>query len=411
MATKRIAKIITDKKEIDFLLGLKEEDITLSFMMETFGKFDGKSRFNPYDIFNVPPNSYGPVNKRNKNSFKTTVGLWIFNIYFIQNELFDIFGYINETVGKKKFKNINKVLSHALLEDRIDTDQLEHYLMKTQKVMPYVSILCPGYTMKMLESTKIMNKKKAELYKKYKDRLSTGTDDAAVAASEMEKELMDYAAEYLDGDPSMDSFNSGARGDFGNNYKNMFLMKGAIADPDPDKGYDIMLSNYMDGVSKEEYHMLANSLAAGPYARAKKTETGGYLEKQFLSGYQHVTLDKPGSDCHTNKTLKVLLNKSNIESWLYSYMVEGSRLVELNSMNMDKYIGKEVKFRFSALCKSKTGICNVCMGNLPYKLDIMNIGAATPKIPSVLKMLSMKSFHASVVEFAEMDVMKAFGLK
>ena len=92
-------------------------------------------------------------------------------------------------------------------------------------------------------------------------------------------------------------------------------------------------------------------------------------------------------------------------------MVENGKLVELNSDNMDKYIGKEVKFRFSAFCKSKTGKCNACMGNKLYKLGITNVGMATAKIPSVLKLVSMKAFHDSVVKTVDMDVMKAFGYR
>ena len=45
---------------------------------------------------------------------------------------------------------------------------------------------------------------------------------------------------------------------------------------------------------------------------------------------------------------------------MYSYIVEGSRLVELTSDNRDSYIGKTVKFRYSGLCESeKASVTNV----------------------------------------------------
>jgi hypothetical protein len=96
---------------------------------------------------------------------------------------------------------------------------------------------------------------------------------------------------------------------------------------------------------------------------------------------------------------------------MYSYIVEGSRLVELTSKNMEKYRGKKVKMRFSSLCESKDGICSKCAGNLFYRIGIINVGVATPIIPSKLKNLSMKSFHDSTVKTVEMDPMRAFGLK
>lgn len=145
---------------------------------------------------------------------------------------------------------------------------------------------------------------------------------------------------------------------------------------------------------------------------AKKTETGGYWEKLFLRAFQHLKLLPAGSDCGTTRTLKVYLTDKNIDGWMYSYIVDGGKLVELTSENKSKYLNKEVNFRFSALCEAKDGcFCNKCAGNLFYRLGITNVGAATPQIPSRVKVLLMKKFHDSVINFTEMDVEKAFGFK
>ena len=378
--------------------------------MENFGEFNGVIKYNPYDIITIPPNSYGSDNKKNKNSFKTTIGLWIFNKYFIEPDFFDLFGYINEPITKKKFGKINQTLSYALLEDKIELESLKRFIMKGQFFMPFVSILSPNHTLKMLTITKDIDKKKKELVNKYKKEIDAGDE---VIAAKIEKELLDYSKELLKDDPSLDMYDSGARGSYGNNFKNMFVMKGAIRNPDPlaKKKYTIATSNYMDGISKEEYTVFANSLAEGPYARSKKTELGGYWEKLFLSAYQHITLDPEGSDCGTKRYIEIAVTEDNVNDIMYSYIIEGSKLVELNSENKDKYIGKTVKLRFSSMCESKTGICNKCAGSLFYKLGITNIGTATPQVPSVLKNKAMKSFHDSQVTITEMDPMKAFGIE
>lgn len=404
--SKRVAKEIINKEDIDFLLSIKEEDITSSLIMEMFGEFNGKQRFHPYDTFKVPVNSYGPEGNRNTNTFTTTVGLWVFNKYFIENELFVVFKYVNHPIDKKAFGKLNSQISYAVLEDDIELQVLKNFIQKSQFFMPFVSILSPSMTEKMLTSTKAINKKKAELAKKYDKAIKEGDD---VAIGRMEDELLKFAKDYLKDDPSMDSFDSGARGSFGNNFKNMYVMKGVTKDPDPNKGYNVALSNYMDGMSKDEYKIFANSLAAGPYARGKKTEVGGYLEKMFVAAFQHIVLLEEGSDCKTDKYVETVLENPN--DWIYSYIIEGNHLVELNSKNMDKYKGKKVKMRFSSLCKAKDGICNKCAGNLFYKLGIKNVGTAMPTLPSTLKNLSMKSFHDSSQKFAEMDPMKAFSLK
>ncbi len=405
----RKSKKITSPKDIEYLVNIKEKDITTSFIMDTFGEFETGQRFRPYDIIEIPANSYGPEGKKNKKPFVTTVGIWIFNKYFIEEDLFDMFKYVNKTIDKKMYGKLNNEISVAVLEDRLPLETMKRFNMKTQKCMPYISILAPNYTDKMLTCTEVINKKKKELYKKYEKQIKKGDE---IAASRMEKELLDFAIEYMGDDPSMDMFISGARGSIGNNFKNMFVMKGVIKDPDPNakQKYNVAMSNYIDGISPDEYALFANSLAAGPYARAKKTENGGYREKLFLRAFQHLTLDPPGSDCGTKRYIEVILTESNINEWMYSYIIEGSKLVELTSQNKSKYIGKKVKVRFSALCESKTGICNKCMGNLYYRLDKTNVGTSLTQIPSVQKNIAMKSFHDSTQSLYDMDLEKIFQL-
>ena len=273
--------------------------------------------------------------------------------------------------------------------------------------MPFVSEISPSTTVKMLLCSGPIEKEKKRLYEtKYKERIDAGD---ATAAEDMSNELLAFARDYLGDDESLDLYNSGSNVSFDNNFKNMYVMKGAIKDPDPLKGYNIMLSNYVDGIKAEEYSDFAKSLAAGPYSRAKKTENGGYWEKLFLPAYSDMVLGEPGSDCGTKRTITVTLTDKNIDNLMYNYMVEGSRLVELTSQNRDKYLGKTVKMRFSSLCESET-ICNKCAGNLFYRIGIKNIGTAVPQIASILKNICMKNFHDSVVRTSEMDPMKAFNV-
>lgn len=405
----RKAKKITNPKDIEYIANLTEDDITLSFIAENFGTFDDKVKFNPYDEIEIPAGKYGVEGKKNLKPIYTTVGLYVFNKYFIERELIDIFGYINKTIDANTYDDLTKTLSSALLENEITVDVFKHYLMKTQKVMAYVSILSPNYTQKMLTCTKAINKKKQELLKKYEKELAAGDP---IIGTKVDKELLEYAKQYMGDDPSMDMFISGARGTVGNNFKNMFVMKGIVKDSDPDaqQKYKMATSNYMDGITPQEYSLFAGSLAAGPFARAKKTEIGGYLEKLFLYGYQHVRMDEPGSDCGTKRYKTITLTKKNINSWMYSYMIEGSKLVELTSKNKDRYIGKTVKFRFSSLCEDKKPgcICNMCGGNLPYRRGVLNVGIETTQVASTLKNKSMKSFHDSVQTTHVMDLMRAF---
>ena len=412
---KRVSKLITKKEDVDYILSIKEEDITTSFIMENFADFGEGPRFQPYDLIEVPVGGYGgklpnEKEKRNKNKFTTGVGRLIFNKFFFESEpeLLDAIGYIDDNVTKKLYGRVLNQLGYLMLEDRVSEEVYKRFCKKSQKMMPYVSILAPNHSDNMLTITKKINKRKEQLLKEHAEELAPKDDNSVKVFDQISNELLDYAKELMKDDPAMDMFASGAGGSFENNFKNMFIMRGAVKDPTPNKGYNLITSNYVDGINKDEYAAIANTLAAGPYARSKKTEVGGYWEKLFMAAFQHIVLLDPGSDCGTDRYIEMNVTDKNIDSIMYSYAIVGNKLVEITSENRDQFIGKKIKLRFSSMCRAKNGICNKCAGNLFYRLGIKNVGAATPQIPSKLKLLSMKLFHDDQLNFVEMDPMKAF---
>lgn len=406
----RVSTKITDPELKRYILGIKESDITSSFIYDLFGEFNGVSKCNPYDLIEIPDGLYGPEGKKNKNKFMTTVGIWIFNKWFIEQDLFDLFGYINKIIDGDQLEDMNQILSYALMEDRISVQVLKKYLMKTQLAMQFVTVLAPNYSEELLTISVKIDKKKDALIKKYKKELDEGN---TVIAKQIEDELIAYAKDLLKDDPALDSFVSGARSNINNNFKNMFIWKGATRDPNPDskQEFRIATSNYMEGIKREEYSLYANSGIEGAYSRGKKTEHGGYLENLTTMAYQDLILDEPGTDCKTNRHIEVVLTKKNINRYIYNNIIESSgKLVELNSTNMDKYIGKKVKMRMAYLCPHEKP-CNACAGNFYYKIGVRNVGLTLMQVFSIYKNKSMKAFHDSTVQLVEIDTMKAFGLK
>lgn len=404
---KRKSKLLNDPELVKEICESNWKDLLKkSFIMEIFGEFNNTRRCNPYDLIKVPAGMFGPEGKKNKNEFTTTVGILIWNKVFTEGALFDVFGYINKTCTAKVMGDLNTKLSYEVLEDRISLEELKMFHLKQQKMMPFANIISPSFTKSMLLAGKAITKKKNEILKRYtKEELKEG---GAVLAAKIEKELLDYSKELLKDDPGMDMYDSGAKSKFGNNFKNLFVMKGASKDPDPSKGYKIITSNLMDGISKEDYTDVARALAEGPYSRGKKTMIGGYWEKLFLRSFQHLRLDDDKKDCGTKRTIEVFLDKDTAESMMYSYIVDGNKLVELTSQNINQYLGKKVKFRFASMCESKNGICETCAGNFFNRLGMRNIGMATPQLASKLKRKSMKAFHNSTIDIHEIDIEKAF---
>ena len=404
---KRMGKLITNKTDVDYILSIDEKIGTKkSTIMELFGEFNGKRRFNTYDMIDVPPGAYGPEGRKNKNKFRTTIGIWIFNRVFIERELFDMYHYVNKTITKKVFNKIAKEITFKVLENKYPLSALKNYMLKCQKFMPYVTVLSETTTMKLLTITQKVETEKAKLLKKYEKEVKA--KDPYVILK-IQNELLKMAEDELKDDSSMDIYRSGAKEKLNNDFKNMYIMKGLTKNPDPTKGYNLITSSYMTGIKKEEYADFANSLAEGPYARGIKTGLGGYWEKLALPAYQHIKMLPNGSDCHTKRHIKIKLTNDNYNKYIYSFAKVGSKYVELTSENKSDFIGKEVQLRFSSLCEAKDGICNMCGGNAFYRLGITNIGAAIPQLPAKLKLISMKAFHDSQVVMETMDPMKAFG--
>ena len=391
---------VKKKKKKDMLFAMNKDQISFRFIMNTFGEFNGKTLANPYDILEVPAHTFSYYTNTektkyasNSEKFTTTLGIYLLNIYLRDFNFSRLLGgYYNKNINKKTYGFIEDALSYALIEDKITTIELKEWENTLQWFMPFESILSPNHTEKMITCTKMINKKKAELLKKYKKEIDEGNP---AGIEKLEQELLEYAKEYMGDDPSMDTLYSGTMGNFDNNFKNMYIMKGAMRDPDPNakKKYKVVTGSLIDGISAEEYSTIAGGATEGAYSRGKKTENGGYFEKLFVSAYNALQLGPPGSDCGTKRYIEVELNSKNIKDYMYSYIIKQSGNLELlDSENMSSYIGKKVKIRFASMCESKDCICNKCAGELFYKMgNNVRIGLAMSSIPDRLKLTSMKA--------------------
>lgn len=398
----RKPKQITNKEDLDYLLNItKEEASKKSTIMNLFADFGKGPKYHTYDILEVPAGYLEINGKKNKNKFTTTIGIWLFNKGCL-SEISHITGYVNKSINSKVYEDINKQLSYARLEDKITIQQLKDFIMISQLYMSCTSALSNSHTMKMLLVTTEVEKKKKQLEKKYAEGIKN-SDLKAISA--MENELLEFAKDYLGDDPSADMYNSGARGTWGNNFKNMYIMKGTVRQTDG--SYNCITSSYIDGMKPSEFVNTNDSMIGGPYSRAVNTQKGGYQEKLFVSAFQHVKVIY-GKDCGTKDTITIKLTKDNISDYMYCYIIDRGRLVELTSDVVNTYIGKEVKMRFSTMCKCKNGICEKCAGGLFKRLGIENVGVAESQVASTLKNKSMKNFHDSTLKLITFDAETAF---
>lgn len=444
---KRVARHITDKADIDMLLGLTYQQCQVkSTIMDLCANFGNGPRFNPYDTFTVPAGSFGGLSaskdketkdasgyyttkdgrpipttrdpmssdvyhgtstKKNRTPFTTTVGLWLFNKAFIE-PMSDILGYINYSVTKKSYGKINDSLSNALLQDKISLRQLKNFIQLGQLWMSMCSSLASSHTELMFAMQEKIAKKKEEILKRpgMKEALDNGD---LLKMKDFENELIDYAKDILKDDNAVDMFASGARSTWDNNFKCMWLCRSGVTGTDGK--VSVITSSYVDGMAPEDYVKVADAAIGGPYSKAHKTAQGGYLEKAVTLAVGHIKILGEGSDCGTHDFIWVDLNDKNKNDWLYSFIIDGSRLVELTPDAIDKYVGKRVKMRFTSLCKSpKSTICEKCAGTLFRRIGFKNVGLGVFIAMSSIKLASMKAFHTSVINLSKADIPDVFSL-
>ena len=267
-----VAKKLLGKEEKKELISIPQEKLSVSMISKLFGKTTTKSpdgkfivnepKFNIRDLVHLEANEY-----INKEPVDTTVGSILFNKIMVEGMLEEVIpgGYYNEVIDKKGFGKFLDLLSDGVMMQKIKVNptlikwlkQYEFYGMKA------CTIFSPSYTEGLLRQNPEIEKEKQKLLKTMK--IETPQD-----MTELEDALVASARKTLKNDAGMTLFNSGARGSFDNDYKNMNLMLGPVAVPGSDGKFDMVASNYIDGIQKEDLIAAGNSIVNATYPKAKE---------------------------------------------------------------------------------------------------------------------------------------------
>lgn len=399
MASKLISK--EDKAE---LLKLNQDTLSVSLIAKLFGKTtskkDGKfivkePKFNVRDKLHLDAHEY-----INIEPVDTTVGSFLFNKLMIEGMLENIIpnGYYNEVIDKKGFGKLLDLLSDGLMNGKVLVNptlikwlkQYEFYGMKV------CTIFSPSYSEGLL-------RKNVEIIKVKNDLLKKSDPKNTQAMTEIEDELVAKSRDILKGDTGMTIFDSGARGSFDNDYKNMNLMLGPVAKPGSDGEFDFVSSNYIEGLQKQDIVAAGNSVVNAAYPKAVGTQQSGYLTKQYYAAYQSIQCDEDGTDCGTHMGITLTLTEDNIEDYYFQNIITKNGYETLTSENRDKWLNKKVTLRSPMFCKTDK-ICSVCAGRRFYIMHIKNIGLTTGRVTNTLLNAGMKNFHNAKVKFDEVDI-------
>lgn len=387
-------------------LNMSPGEITRSFLADIFadtvnnsaGKNNvgkRKSLHNTWDRMTVPANYFYDGHDK----IDTTVGRFFANKFVLEGSgTIAQIGYINDVLNKDSLSDLDNAIGNLYMENNINKNNFNSYLDHRDTMGYWLNgMLAHTISQRMLKPLPEIEKKKAELCKKYEKELASGDLDVMTQISD---ELVAYAKEILKDDPGMDLYTSGDL-DFGNNYRNNAILKGAVQNQITGE-FDFISSSFMGGIEIKDVPAHANSILAAQYPASIATKDAGYMGKKLLALLQMMEVDEPGTDCGTKNLIPIKVTKRNKKDLVYTYIEDGGQLQMLTSDNVGSYVGKTVKMRSPMSCKNDK-ICSKCAGELFYLLSATHAGLFSIQISHAALNLGLKAKHNSSIELYTLD--------
>ena len=405
---KPVGKRLSDEQKRE-LLSVKKEDLTVKKISQLFGyttssKKDKQSvfevtkpKFNPTDTFILEANEY-----INTERIETNVGKFLFNkLFFEGNNIGKLVpnGYNNTILTAKNFKKIDSMVANGAMDRKIEiVPDLLNYVRDVEFWgLGLVSIFGTSYTLDTIVPNKELAGKKEKILKEAKAK-----GGSLANYTEAQDKILDIVSNETKNSTGRFLFDSGARGSYENDFKNMMVTVGAIENPITGK-HDFMTSSYIDGIKKEDLPAAANSVVNAEYPKAIGTASGGYMTKQFYAVFQNMILGEDGSDCKSKGGLNIFLDKDNLGLYIDQYLMDDNGKPLLITEDIDpKYLNRNVIIRSPMYCLDDKP-CSICMGRRFYKLEIDNIGLVTSALSGAIQRASLKLRHSLLIKMNKID--------
>lgn len=323
---------------------------------------------------------------------ETTYGQAIANAVLLVYPFNDKLPYIS---GRFSLGVIEKALIPILVSDKDAAPgkiTISEYLKYQQGVMLLRGLtqLCvPSASPKTMTHHPDVDKKKAELFEKYKDRLN----DPAVAAI-IADELVKLDTEWLAGDDAEGFFVK-------SKLKNIsrLAMQGMIGGKSAfQDGVEVVIieNALRDGVKPEDLPVLFNTIREASFDRGAETALGGEAVKRILQVMQNARITE--DDCGSKLGYKAVILPNEAEMYVGLSLIEGNKLIKLTNDNIKSYVGKSVIHRTPAFCKTgKTHFCKTCIGDR-YANHPTGLAVAASNIASIFMYIFMKSMHGTAAK-------------
>lgn len=388
------------REETDELFSLSEEDITNTLLSKYFAatlKSD-KPRFNSYDTVIIPVGMFD-----NKAPIKTTIGRYLVNMFAIPKKYIKKHGYCNDVLSKSGVGKVESNMATMILDDELSVVEYNEFLNKLEWLsMCVTKYLTPSLSYNFITPIKEVIEKRDKFFAEQGKEIKDGN---VTVIENIEKTLVKDAEAYLDkdNDPSYELYKSGVFKI--PEYKKTSILGGGFKDLITGN-LKLLKSNYMEGVTPEEYVDFSQYTVIGGYSRGISTQEYGTLTKVIGAGMQNTNIDPdPESDCGTKAYIEIELTDKIKSMYRYRYIHENGKDILLTDSNINNYVGRKIKLRSPMTCKGDN-ICAKCAGQLYYKLNIKYPTLSCIQLSGALLNKALKKFHDTSTKFNHIDYTK-----
>ena len=338
--------------------------------------------------------------------YKTTLGRAFFNYAVLLNVDSE---FVNVALNKKEQSKILDKQDAICINSMRDGnyDYLENvfipFLNKWEEVVFICSdLFSPSIDMEIYNTSAEFDRFRAKLIEDNREELEKGNLEVY---SDVEKQVTAKLKETTKADTRI--FDSGSKLGFGDDLRNGLVCVGPMPIGVGAGKYTISTSSLLEGTTKEERHLHAQSNIVAGYFRAMGPAVGGEISKEIMAAFHDVKLDKKGSDCGRTIGQWYTINDYLAKQLDLRYMIKPSGgLEQLTQESLrTKYMGKAIQVRSVQFCKSKD-FCSICSGETPYiiaKDNEVNIGAQKSKTGDEISQASLSKFHSSKTQFVAVN--------
>lgn len=364
-------------------------------------KIDDAPRQNPIFSINEKITIDKSLVSNIKEPIETMLGNVIINAIAIEpvfnNKVQFIDGKIDTSILEKNIVPKIYKLEGQPPQGYITLDEFLEFVDRISFFSNLADLFVLPSTEKSITVSPDFHKKKEEILKKYKDKL---TDPVEVI--NLEKELMELDKEYIKNEPTYGKMLSGKSLNVAR--KKMFIMYGDEREFKEKKQASPIVKSLEEGwdTSEQSYTSYINALRTGSYARGAETVKGGVVSKTLLRTLGSMSIqDEP---CDTKTGIMRSVTQSNYTKFTNRYIkIKNNWVLIENDEEAKKLIGQDVEVRSAMYCKAPGyHICYKCL-NETLKGDKNGITTLSLEISNVILYMFMGLMHGVALSNAEIE--------